>query len=127
MLHLLPDLVDMSKAENFHSLKADLARDFEHLTGTTRIAWQAQDLNPAGVVGNARDADADRGAQLIDHAAAELVALLKEIHRYPLSNVRQGPLERRDRTDQRGHLYRKLRFERVPSICQFRSLYRMRN
>ena len=91
MLHLRPDLVDMSKAENFHSLKADLARDFEHLTG---IAWQAQDLNPAGVVGNARDADAARGAQLIDHAAAEFIAVLKEVHRYPLSNVRQGPLER---------------------------------
>ena len=94
MLHLRPDLVDMNKAENFQSLMADLARDFEHLTGNTSLAWQAQDLNPAGVVGNARDADAARGAQLIDHAAAEFVAVLKEIHRYPLSNVRQGPLER---------------------------------
>ena len=96
MLHLRPDLVDMSKAQNFRPLMADLAGDFQHLTvtGPTRFAWQAQDLNPAGVVGNARDADAERGAQLIDHAAAQFVAVLKEVDRYPLSNLREGPLER---------------------------------
>ncbi len=94
MLYLRPDLVDMSKAENFRSLMADLAGDFQHLTVTTKFAWQAQDLNPAGVVGNARDADAARGAQLIDHAAAQFVAVLEEVNRYPLSNLREGPLER---------------------------------
>lgn len=94
MLHLRPNLVDMSKAENFRSLMADLAGDFQHLTGTAKFAWQAQDLNPAGVVGNARDADAARGAQLIDHAATQLVAVLEEVDRYPLSNLRDGPLER---------------------------------
>jgi creatinine amidohydrolase len=94
MLHARPDLVDMSKAENFRSLMADLAGDFPHLTGSTRFAWQAQDLNPAGVVGNARDADAERGAQLVDHAAAQLVAALEEVGRYPLNNLREGPLER---------------------------------
>ncbi len=94
MLHLRPDLVDMSKAENFRSLMADLAGDFEHLTGTSRFAWQAQDLNPAGVVGNASDADAARGAQLIDHAVAHFVAVLAEVDRFPLSRLREGPLER---------------------------------
>ncbi len=94
MLYLRPDLVDMSKAENFRSLMADLAGDFEHLGVTTKFAWQAQDLNPAGVVGNARDADAARGAQLIDHAAAQLVAVLAEVNRFPLSHLREGPLER---------------------------------
>ena len=96
MLHLRPDLVDMSKAEDFRPLMAELAGDFQHLTvtGPTRFGWQAQDLNPAGVAGNARDADAARGAQLIDHAAAQFVAVLKEVDRYPLSNLREGPLER---------------------------------
>ena len=94
MLHPRPDLVDMSKAENFRSLMADLAGDFEHLGVTTKLAWQAQDLNPAGVVGNARDADAARGAQLIDHAAAQFVAVLAEVDRFPLSHLREGPLER---------------------------------
>lgn len=96
MLHLRPDLVDMSKAQDFKPLMADLEGDFQHLTatGATRFAWQAQDLNPAGVVGDASDADAERGAQIIDHAAARFVAVLREVDRYPLSNLRDGPLER---------------------------------
>ena len=94
MLHLRPDLVDMNKARNFQPLMKDLDGDFQHLTvtGPTRIAWQAQDLNSAGVVGNALDADAERGAQLINHATTELISILKEIDRYPLSNLHKGPL-----------------------------------
>jgi len=96
MLHLRPDLVHMSKAQNFRPIMKDLERDFQHLTvtGSTRIAWQSQDLNPAGVVGNALDADAERGAQLIDHAATEFISILQEVHRYPLSNLRKGPLSK---------------------------------
>ena len=53
MLHIRPDLVDMSKAQDFAPMAEQLAEDFQYLTptGPTRFAWQAQDLNPAGVVG----------------------------------------------------------------------------
>jgi creatinine amidohydrolase len=94
MLYLRPDLVNMSKAENFQSAMADLAAEFEHLPVAASIAWQAQDLNPAGVVGNARDADAERGRQLVEHAAAQFAAVLAEVDRLPLSHLRDGPLER---------------------------------
>lgn len=94
MLYLRPELVDMSKAENFQSAMANLATEFEHLPVTASIAWQAQDLNPAGVVGNARDADAERGRQLVEHAAAQFAAVLAEVDRLPLSHLRDGPLER---------------------------------
>jgi len=96
MLYLRPDLVDMSKAQNFRPLMKDLEGDFNQLsvTGPTRIGWQSQDLNPAGVVGNALDADAERGAKLIDQAAAKFVSILEEVNRYPLSNLREGPLEK---------------------------------
>jgi creatinine amidohydrolase len=95
MLHVRPDLVQMDKAQDFRPLMADLEHDFQHLTvtGPTRIAWQSQDLNPAGVAGNALDADAERGAKLVDHAAAQFVSILKEVDRYPLNNIRQGPLK----------------------------------
>ena len=93
MLYLRPDLVNMSKAENFHSTMADLAKEFQQLPRTATIAWQAQDLNPAGVVGNARDADAERGRQLIEHAATQFAAVLTEVDRLPLSHLRIGPLE----------------------------------
>jgi creatinine amidohydrolase len=97
MLHLHPDLVDMSKAQNFRPLMKDLEGDFQHLgvtAGSTKIAWQSQDLNPAGVVGNALDADAERGAQLIDQATAKFVSILKEVYRYPLGNLHAGPLNK---------------------------------
>jgi len=93
MLYLRPDLVNMSKAENFQSTMAGLAKEFQELPRTATIAWQAQDLNPAGVVGNARDADAERGRLLVEQAAAQLAAVLAEVDRLPLSHLRTGPLE----------------------------------
>ena len=93
MLYLRPDLVNMSKAEDFRSTEADLAEEFQQLTRTATIAYQAQDLNPAGVVGNARDADAERGRQLIEHAATQFAAILIEVDRLPISHLRIGPLE----------------------------------
>lgn len=95
MLHIHPDLVNMERAKNFRPLMMDLKDEFQYLsvTGATRFAWQSQDLNPAGVVGNALDADAERGAKLIEHAANQLTAILKEVNRYPLSNIRQGKLK----------------------------------
>ncbi len=96
MLYIRPDLVDMSKARNFEPLMKNLEGEYQHLSanGLTKIAWQSQDLNPAGVVGNALDADAERGAKLIENAAAQFVAILKEVDRYPLSNLRKGPLSK---------------------------------
>jgi creatinine amidohydrolase len=96
MLHLHADLVDMNKAQNFRPLMKDLEGDFQYLgvTGSTKIAWQSQDLNPAGVVGNALDADAERGAQLIDQATAKFISILKEVDRYPLINLHTGPLNK---------------------------------
>lgn len=95
MLHLHPDLVDMKKAKNFRPLMKDLEGEFQYLTatGSTRFAWQSQDLNPDGVVGNALDADAERGEKLIDFAAKQLVSILIEAERYPLSNLREGKLK----------------------------------
>jgi creatinine amidohydrolase len=51
------------------------------------FGWQTQDLHPAGACGNALDADAERGRQQLDTAAAGLVALLQEVHRYPLARI----------------------------------------
>ena len=63
MLHFRPDLVDMSKAENFVSNVARAEKEFELLrhTGTHAFAWIASDLNPHGVVGDACDRDGREG------------------------------------------------------------------
>jgi creatinine amidohydrolase len=91
MLALRPDLVQTDKAANFHPLSVALAKDYRYLTPEGRIGfgWQAQDLHPSGACGNARDADAERGARCIEHAAQGLVALLREVHRYPLANIKR--------------------------------------
>jgi hypothetical protein len=37
-------------------------------------------------------ANAELGAKCVEHAARALIALLEEVHRYPLANVRRrGP------------------------------------
>jgi creatinine amidohydrolase len=90
MMHLRPDLVRRDQLRNFQSLGQRMAGEYRLLgpTGTAKLAWQTQDLNPAGACGNARDADAERGAKVVDHAARQLVVLLQEVSRLPLSTIR---------------------------------------
>ena len=90
MLHLRPDLVDMTRARNFTSLGQELEQDFELLTveGRFGFGWQAQDLNCFGVCGNAAAADAERGARLADHLVRRFVDLVGEVARFPLDRLR---------------------------------------
>ena len=59
-----------------------MAKKFRHLRLYGRIAsfgWQAQDLNPAGAVGNASQADAAKGEALLAEASTTLMEILREI------------------------------------------------
>ena len=93
MLHLRPDLVRGERAENFAPLSLTLDRELPSLgkQGPARFAWAAQDLHESGACGDARDADAERGRLLLDHAARALVALLEDVQRFPLAWLRDGP------------------------------------
>ena len=90
MLHARPELVQMDKADDFTPVTSTMAAEYDILsaTGPAAFAWQAQDLHPAGAAGNAAAATADQGYQVIDHAAARLVALLREVDRAPLDLLR---------------------------------------
>jgi creatinine amidohydrolase len=92
MLHLRPDLVDMSRARNFTSLGQEMEKGFELLTveGRFGFGWQAQDLNPWGVCGNAAAADAGRGARLAAHLVQQFADLVGEVARFPLDRLRPG-------------------------------------
>jgi len=48
-------------------------------------------LNPAGAVGNAAAADAERGRLVIEKAAKEMVILLQEVADYSLDNIAPPP------------------------------------
>jgi creatinine amidohydrolase len=86
MLHLRPDLVRLGAVAKFPSIGEAMETDFQRLraTGRSGFAWQTQDLNPAGVVGDATMATAELGARLIDHAARGLVELVQDLSRFEL-------------------------------------------
>ena len=92
MLHLHPDLVDMAQAGTFVS--ASVARSAEGglLTpeGGVSYGWQAQDLHPAGVMGNAAAADPDRGREEVERAAKALVRLIAEVAAFPLQRLQSA-------------------------------------
>ena len=93
MLHLAPETVHMERAQNFASTSEVRAGKY-HFIGNGRSAklgWAIEDYNPAGAVGNAAAATAERGAKVVQSAAEGLVALLGEIHDLPLSTVENKP------------------------------------
>ena len=89
MLHLAPDLVRREALENFIGLGAKLANENELLGAEKPVgfAWKAQDLNPAGVCGNAAAADAKRGALYLEHLAKRFAVLLAEVGGVPLGVI----------------------------------------
>jgi creatinine amidohydrolase len=96
MLHLRPDLVRLEALKDFDGLPARTARD-NAILGVEKpvgIGWMSQDLNPAGVAGNAADADAERGSHLLSYLTERLVLLLRETAATPLSTMQEGPLLR---------------------------------
>lgn len=81
-----PGAVDMARARDFASVVEEDERRFALLraTGPHAYAWIASDLNPAGAVGEAARASADKGHRLARHQAEGLVTLLQDLRRAPL-------------------------------------------
>jgi len=81
MLHFRPDLVDMTKAENFVSNVARAEKELALLrqTGTHAFAWIASDLNPHGVVGDASIATTEKGRLTAEHQADGFIRLLRDV------------------------------------------------
>jgi creatinine amidohydrolase len=90
MLAARPDLVDMDQAGDFVPISVAMERDYRFLgpESVARFGWQTQDLHASGACGNARDADERRGRECIELHAQNLVALLREVHRFPMSQLK---------------------------------------
>lgn len=87
LLHLRPDLVRRDAIADFPGLAARWAAQGRTL-GVERpagIGWMAQDLNPAGVCGNAAAADAARGERTLEHLAAALLNVIRDLAATPSS------------------------------------------
>jgi len=89
MLHLRPDLVQMEKARDFRSIQSELTAGCKQLRahGGVSFAWKAQDLNRAGVVGNAAIASAQKGKALLDFQAARFIDLCQDVHGFDMARL----------------------------------------
>ena len=95
MLALKPRLVRKTKAQNFVSSSQRRSQDFPILGNgrSAKLAWAAQDLNPAGVVGDATKASADKGRALVQ-AAGHIDALLAALPAPPSRRTLQRLLQK---------------------------------
>ena len=89
MLALSPQHVDMQLAKNLASASETRAQQFSILGNgkSAKLAWQMQDYNAAGAVGNAAAATKEKGEKVIDAAGRALAMLLAQIHQLPRNTV----------------------------------------
>lgn len=84
MAHLRPDLVQWEHAQNFASHAVEVASEFDQLFphgGAVNYGWMAQDLAASGVVGDATNADSERGEHVVQFYGEQLARLLAEVSR----------------------------------------------
>ena len=89
MLHLRPDLVDMSRAKNFSVATEDFARDFKWLSADrpAGFGWMAQDLSRDGAMGDATAASEQKGEAVADFWARAFIELLSEADAFDLDRL----------------------------------------
>ena len=89
MLHLAPHTVHMQHARDFRSTSQDRAEQYAILGNgkSAKLGWQMQDYHPAGAVGNAAAATADKGRAVVQAAGQQLAQLLGELHALPLATL----------------------------------------
>jgi creatinine amidohydrolase len=77
-----PDLVRMDQARDFRSVDEDIVARSQVLSAEgagVGIGWLAEDLNPAGVTGDAASASVELGTNLLDHLGQGLARLLGDV------------------------------------------------
>ena len=89
MLQLHPELVRMDRARDFENAAEALSRRNRWLSAEKPIGfgWKAQDLNAAGVTGNAANADAERGGSYLTHLVQSFAELIDEVAEMPLGMI----------------------------------------
>jgi creatinine amidohydrolase len=94
MLARYPDQVRVDAIVDFTASSIALEKQYRWLS-TQRpapFAWQAQDLNASGAVGNATLAVPAKGEQLLDQGARAFCELLTEVDNFDVNRLAKGPL-----------------------------------
>jgi creatinine amidohydrolase len=94
MLALTPQRVRMDQARRFASASQARAAQFPILGNgrSAKLAWQMQDYNPAGAVGDAAAATAEQGRLVLEAQGRALAALLAEIDGLPADTLSERTL-----------------------------------
>jgi len=81
MLHLHPELVDMSAVAGY--VPTDVG-GFEHVRfgGDTSFGWLSDDFSDSGIIGDPSGATAERGAALFESMTDRLAAALAEVGKF---------------------------------------------
>ena len=93
MLARYPQSVRRDAIADFRPSSVAMEQEYRWLS-TQRpapFAWQAQDLNPSGAVGDARQASAEKGGLLLDHGAFAFCELLQDVDNFDVSRLAAGP------------------------------------
>ncbi len=94
MLAAKPNTVRMDEAAHARPETIAMAQEFKWL-GAYRpagFAWMTQDLNSTGAVGDGTLAKLEKGDAALAQGAQAFVDLLREIDRFDLSRLREGPM-----------------------------------
>ncbi len=93
MLSSYPQHVRTDRIANFIPASVGIEQEFKDLSmqRPAPLAWQAQDLHPAGVAGDATQASADKGERLLDAGARAFCELLADIDRFDLMRLGHQP------------------------------------
>jgi creatinine amidohydrolase len=95
MLAAIPETVRSEKAPKATPATVAMAREFRWL-GAYRpagFAWMTQDLHATGAIGDATLATAAKGEAALARGAEAFVELLREVDRFELARLREGPLD----------------------------------
>jgi creatinine amidohydrolase len=94
MLARYPEQVRKDAIADFPASSIAMEKQYRWLS-TQRpapFAWQAQDLNASGAIGNATMAVAEKGEQLLDQGATAFCELLAEVDNFDVNRLAKGPL-----------------------------------
>ena len=87
VLHLAPELVDMTAARRTVPEHLDANR-FVRFGGTVSFGWLSNDFDDSGVIGDPTGATAERGAELFDAAVTAFASALGEIAAFEYRGAR---------------------------------------
>jgi creatinine amidohydrolase len=93
MLARYPNDVRKQAIANFVPSSIAIENNFRWLS-THRpapLAWQAQDLHPSGAAGDATQASAEKGEQLLDHGARAFCELLADVDNFDVNKLAVSP------------------------------------